>query len=203
MNRFGISGAIALLAVTGLAAPASANYDWTGLYIGANGGAIWNASTLNGEDIYSDKESALFGGEIGFNYQMGRAILGIEGDADVMDVDVTMTCPGFVGSSCHSKQDAVSAIRGRLGIDLFDRVMAYGTGGIAFTDYKFDENIPGRSVSGSGARTGYTLGLGFDYAFIDHMFLGMEFDYFNFGTGGPTGFGLADRTLLAKLGIKF
>src|SRR5262249_52136625 len=73
-------------------APAAAIFSWTGFYIGANAGYGWahgsagpvlagnpsfaNIAGTGGEDL----KGAVVGGQIGFNYQVSAAILGIEAD---------------------------------------------------------------------------------------------------------------------------
>lgn len=203
MKRIIGCGALALLVVSVFATPACADYDWSGVYLGVNGGAVWNNSYLNSEPIYSDKASAIGGGMIGINYQINKFILGIEGDADVTGINVDAVCPGYPGSSCQNQQHVLGAVRGRFGVQMFDSTFVYGAGGIAFSDYKFNDNIPGSASSGSGMRTGYTLGLGVDHAITEHWFLGFEFNYYDFSNSTPSNFSETDHTLMARLGFKF
>src|SRR5580658_9533993 len=56
-------------------------YSWTGFYIGINGGGALGRSnwdTAGGFNV----DGGVVGGTIGYNYQIGRAVLGVEGDLD-------------------------------------------------------------------------------------------------------------------------
>jgi outer membrane immunogenic protein len=86
--------------------PVSA-YDWSGFYVGINGGGIWNGYSSGG----------LIGGTIGYNVQNGPWVFGVEGDL------------GFVSSGSHSY---LGTVRGRIGFT-WDRLLPYVTGGLAFT----------------------------------------------------------------------
>ena len=92
------------LAVLGMAAPASAAdlaarpytkapppvlapiYDWTGFYIGANGGwgqsrNCWGLVPVAGAVIpagCSDRSGGLIGGQLGYRWQMDQAVFGLE-----------------------------------------------------------------------------------------------------------------------------
>jgi len=88
---------VALAATTAIAAaadlarrapyyPASAPvyaplFSWTGFYIGINGGGGFGSSNwdLTGSRTVS---GGLVGGTVGYNYQFGQAVAGIEGDVD-------------------------------------------------------------------------------------------------------------------------
>src|SRR5262249_15385939 len=100
MNRFVFSSVLAFLAVFSYIAPVvSAEYNWTGLYVGANGGAAWNRSEWNGTQADDDTAGAMVGGQIGYNYQIKKLILGVEGDIDAAYVNNTGLCPGVANSS--------------------------------------------------------------------------------------------------------
>ncbi len=86
--------------------PASA-YNWTGFYVGINGGGIWDGSTSGG----------LIGGTIGYNSQSGPWVLGLEGDL------------GYVSSGTHSY---LGTVRGRVGYT-WNRLLPYVTGGLALS----------------------------------------------------------------------
>ena len=69
-------------------APVAAPYDWTGFYIGVNGGYSWGNSATDyavpGLAPFSTSQSMngwVFGGQAGYNWQFNRNwIFGIEAD---------------------------------------------------------------------------------------------------------------------------
>src|SRR3974390_1156413 len=57
--------------------------SWTGFYIGAHVGAAWE--NMNAENYYSrlnhvDGSTFIGGGQIGYNWQHGNSVFGLEGD---------------------------------------------------------------------------------------------------------------------------
>ncbi len=85
----------------------------------------------------------LVGGTLGYNWQVGQAVFGLEGDIDWSNIRGSAFCGGV--TSCETKNDWLGTVRGRLGY-AFDRFMPYVTGGLAVGDIK-------TSIAGSAART--------------------------------------------------
>ena len=86
----------------------------------------------------------LVGGTLGYNWQMGQAVFGLEGDADWSDIRGSAVCGGGV-TVCEMRNDWLGTFRGRLGY-AFDRFLPYVTGGLAVGDIK-------TSIAGLGAQT--------------------------------------------------
>jgi outer membrane immunogenic protein len=101
---------------------------WTGFYIGANLGAVWDDS----EDIEILDDAALIaGGHLGYNWQGPRNfVIGIEGDVGFLD-----------------EVDYLATIRGRLGY-AFGPTLVYATGG--FASIGFDDDDATGWVAGLG-----------------------------------------------------
>ncbi len=77
------------------APPAPVYYNWTGFYIGINGGGAWGHTdwqynfTSGAPHTFADHKThgALFGGTVGYNWQFASPwVLGIEADFDWADV---------------------------------------------------------------------------------------------------------------------
>jgi outer membrane immunogenic protein len=167
-------------------------YNWTGIYLGVNGGYAFGTGTFATGATVSPG-GAVLGGTLGGNYQMGAFVIGLEGDGDWSNVDgtTTTTC-----SFCEVKSTWLATVRGRAGY-AWDRVLFYGTGGAAFG------NVQGGAIGGpfdSGTQVGWTAGAGVEYAFLPNWTAKVEYLYVNLGTlnctavgcGGP---GLAGNTL--------
>src|SRR5476651_2428867 len=56
-------------------------YNWTGFYIGVNGGGGWGRSRWDSADAFNIS-GGLVGGTLGYNYQVGQLVWGVEGDID-------------------------------------------------------------------------------------------------------------------------
>ena len=114
----------------------------------------------------------------GFNYQLGGIVLGIEGDAEALN---SRSRFDGIGLSARASQDWQGSARARLGL-AFDRLMVYGTGGVSFTEYERRVFAPGAlSERLTSARTGWNVGAGVNFAFTDHLILGAEYRYTDFG----------------------
>jgi len=147
-------------------------FTWTGFYAGVNAGWGWRNSDrdpvflspgagtlgLDGSLVFpSDDGGFTGGGQIGYNYQVGSFVFGLETDIQWADTDSGKAAyfvpgAGFSGTFVPGVYDSNAAewwgsLRARVGV-AFDRVLVYGTGGLAYTDNK----------------TGWVLGGGVEWA---------------------------------------
>jgi outer membrane immunogenic protein len=141
-------------------------FNWTGFYIGINGGGAWgnnNVATFGpgnsaavtyftGEAVVSPIGSkpsgGLVGGQIGYNWQwVPQWVLGIETDLDWADIQnsgsFTTHAPGFATfiTSAEQKLTAIGTVRARIGFVFADRALFYATGGLAYGDTKNNTSI--------------------------------------------------------------
>jgi outer membrane immunogenic protein len=140
-------------------------YNWSGCYIGANGGGKW-ARTSGSLDVAGGTGAAgtaaaasvpfdgvtsstgIIGGQVGCNWQAAGSswVFGIEGDADAQRWSATRTIvrnvpPSIIaGDSFDIRSDWQASLRGRIGY-AWDRWMLYATGGVAFTNAKVGSNF--------------------------------------------------------------
>jgi outer membrane immunogenic protein len=200
-------------------------YNWSGIYIGANGGYAFGTSS------WSDPGTAipaglglpagaistanfspngwLAGGTIGGNYQFwGGAVLGLEGDFDWTNINGTTTNAPCAFSGCETKADWLSTVRGRAGWAI-DRVLLYGTGGAAFAPVQAGFNGGGPGFS-SSTEFGWTAGAGLEFAFAPNWTVKAEYLYVDFGTStcttdcfGNTSVKLTENLIRAGLNFKF
>lgn len=167
--------------------------NWTGFYIGVNGGGAWGNSGWAGAPVDFDVSGGLIGGTIGYNWQFGTWVLGLEGDADWANIKGSTSsglCAG--GFTCETKNSFLSTVRGRLGYT-FDRWMPYVTGGAAIGNIK--ASTPGLS-NVDNTNVGWTVGAGLEYAFAPNWSAKLEYLYVDLGdvscgTGSACNFGAA------------
>jgi outer membrane immunogenic protein len=186
LAALGMAPAIAadLPARTYTKAPAMAPLPtWAGFYIGAMGG-------------YANQDTSDFalsggfgGGTVGYNWQTGMYVFGIEADAAGADISATAGIPGLV--SAEDKLRAIGTVRGRLGIT-YQQILFYGTGGFAWADEKVSASALGASISDTKTRTGWTAGGGIEVMFAPHWsvkgeYLYRSFDSENFFNGPIAG----------------
>jgi outer membrane immunogenic protein len=185
-------------------APVAIAYDWTGFYFGGHVGGAWGNKTWLEDatgsgtglgpaaaglvDAKYDVSGFLGGGQVGFNYQTGRIVWGIE--ADLSGASITggggacFTAVG-PGNTCSSKTDWLGTVTGRLGY-AFDRTLVYVKGGYAAAHDKYSNpfTFPGISSvdTATETRSGWTAGVGLEYALSGPWSVKAEYDYMGFGT---------------------
>jgi outer membrane immunogenic protein len=134
-------------------------YNWTGIYIGINGGYGWarGSTDVGGVTFTGDRLSGpLAGGQIGFNYQLGMFVLGAEFDGQWANIKKTYT---VAPDSLTIKVNSFFTGRARAGV-AFDNFLLYVTGGGMYGTSKAEATIGGVSGSSSSGRFGWTVGGG-------------------------------------------
>jgi outer membrane immunogenic protein len=150
----------------------STGFNWTGFYLGINGGGGWGRSQWDGVDKFSTS-GGLIGGTVGYNWQINQFVLGAEGDIDWSGVggSTTLRCP----PGCATRNHWLSTVRGRLGY-AFDRVLPYVTAGLAVGDIA--ATVPG-FPAGSVTSAGWTIGAGIEYGLVSNVSIKAEYLYVN------------------------
>ena len=201
-------------------APAVAPYMplWNGWYVGANVGAISarsHASTFapsvpgisnfcladNCTIDPSQTAAGILGGlQIGYNFQSGNIVYGVEADFDLSSArksSTTTTTTNGLGYtwSANTGIEVLGTARFRLGY-AFDRALLYATGGLAYA--KVRDSYQGDTTynwTSTGWRAGYTVGGGVEYMFNKNWSVKGEGLFYDLGskdhiTQGP-GLGFA------------
>jgi outer membrane immunogenic protein len=180
-------------------APAYMPYNWTGFYVGINGGGGWGTSTFSGAFPAGsfDTSGGLVGGTLGYNMQVGQLVFGLEGDLDWSNIRGSSACGA---TSCETRNDWLSTVRGRVGY-AFDRFMPYVTGGAAFGNIK-------TSIAGVGSSNesniGWTLGGGLEAAIAGPWTAKVEYLYVDLGSGGTVAATDADfKANVVRAGLNY
>jgi len=163
-------------------APAySPPYSWTGFYVGINGGGAWGRSDWSNAigSAGADLSGGLIGGTIGYNYQMGQAVFGLEGDLDWSNLRGSVSSAVCPTGSCETRNSWLGTARGRIGY-AFGRFLPYVTGGAAFGDIKA---TPAGLGSTTTTKTGWTLGGGAEFAIAGPWSAKVEYLYVDLGKG--------------------
>ena len=200
-------------------------FTWTGCYIGAHAGGGWGDKTISvpsllpGVSETGHVDGFLGGGQVGCNLQFGgNWVIGIEGEGSAADIrgDLTRTILGITGTG-SAKTNWIASATGRLGW-AWDRWLIYGKGGAAWAHDEYSVFIPVFPEQGSASetRTGWTVGVGVEWAFWNNWSVKAEYDYYDFGTssvilvgtfaGAPIavpGVEIRQRISVGKLGINY
>jgi outer membrane immunogenic protein len=182
--------------------PVSLAYNWSGFYLGLNGGGGWGDSHWEGIGN-TGLSGGEFGGTAGYNWQLGQAVLGLEGDLDWARLTGTLTCPG---GACSTSSTWLSTVRGRVGYS-FDRFLPYVTGGVATGDIR--AAVPGLPGS-SSTNTGWTVGGGVEVALPGNWsakaeYLHVDLGAFNCGVacGGTPNENVSMRDDIFRAGVNY
>ena len=212
MNRVTILAAAAI--VVGAAAPAAAAdlparapapytkapaivqaaYDWSGFYVGINGGGAtgsvdWTNDGGLGDEGSHNTTGGTVGGQIGYRWQtMGGWVFGLEAQgnwADFSGSNVSNLSAAFGGTTTNTtKVDAFGLFTGQIGYAV-DRALFYVNGGAAVVDDKYT-SITAGPLGGvdtlNNTRWGAAVGAGFEYAFIPNWSIGFQYDHLFMGT---------------------
>jgi outer membrane immunogenic protein len=207
MKKFWL-GTVGLVALV-LAAPASAAdlgarpytkapppmiapiYDWTGFYIGANGGwgqahACWDLIDVTGvtfADGCRDASGGLVGGQIGYRWQAGGWVFGLEAQGDWADLSASRVSLLNPLVSETAKVDALGLFTGQIGY-AWNASLLYVKGGGAVTSNRFDafSTFGGLGLASlSSTRWGGTIGVGWEFGFAPNWSVGVEYDHLFMG----------------------
>src|SRR5579862_1041603 len=148
-SLFGLAGLAAVIGTPALAAdiplkapPVAAVYNWTGCYVGVEGGADWGGTRiydyLVGGYITNpfNFSGGLLGGTIGCNYQFnGNWVVGVEDDLSWTNNQGSATNLAVATTTNTLHENWIDTLRGRAGIAVGNWLF-YGTAGAAFVNTK-------------------------------------------------------------------
>ncbi len=187
-------------------AMAAAATNWSGLYIGGNLGYGWG----NGNTAFSfshvsvdstaldiKSKGAIGGAQIGYNWQMGAIVAGLEADIQGSGIESSRRSPFFNTEvnafipgnflSTEQKLSWLGTVRGRLGAAVTPDLLLYTTGGLAYghvdasanTFFNSDLQFP---ASVSKTKAGWTVGAGAEWMFARNWSAKLEYLYVDIGS---------------------
>ena len=211
MKKF-LLGTVGLVALS-LSAPASAAdlaarpyakappmiaaiYDWSGFYIGANGGwgsshKCWNvvpvAGALLAEGCH-DATGGVAGGQIGYRWQAASWVFGVEAQGDWADLAGQRVSQQFIlvpgDATDRTRIGSFGLFTGQVGY-AFNNALLYVKGGAAVTSDRYDHRFTGTNVvfdSARETRWGGVIGAGLEYGFAPNWSAAIEYDHMFMGT---------------------
>jgi outer membrane immunogenic protein len=210
----GMAGLIAL----GVAAPASAAdlaprpyvkapppvvapiYDWSGFYIGANGGwgsshNCWDVTNFPGAVVVTtfregchDATGGVAGGQIGYRWQSANWVFGLEAQGDWADLTGSNVSAFIPAWTNNSKLEAFGLFTGQVGY-AWNNVLWYVKGGAAVTDDKFRGTVTATGTlfdSANATRWGGVVGTGVEVGFAPNWSVAVEYDHLFMDTNSRT-----------------
>jgi outer membrane immunogenic protein len=213
-----VSAAVAISAIVGVGAASAADlaarpytkaapmmvamYDWSGLYIGGNGGwgsarDCWDLQRFPpdtvaiGDEGCHNATGAVAGGQVGYRWQSSAWVFGLEAQGDWANLNGSniSTFVDFTGVQNHSKVDAFGLFTGQVGY-AWNNVLLYVKGGATVTHDRYDGSF---TVGGfqpfdtaRETRWGGVVGAGLEYGFSPNWSVAVEYDHMFMGNRNIT-----------------
>ena len=175
--------------------------SWSGFYVGINGGYGWNnggnpigyndggAGFIGGTDqsISPQLQGGFGGGQIGYNFQRGSFVFGVETDFQGGNISDRVTGLTVNGNDFASREsvDWFGTVRGRVGY-AFGRVLVYGTGGLAYGDVRqrafVSNGVDSVSFGNNSTQVGWVAGGGVEFKITPSWSLKGEYQYIDLGS---------------------
>ena len=173
--------------------PAVALYDWTGFYLGANGGygssrecfdsvGFVGAPTAPIPDNCGNVKGWLAGGQAGYRWQTSAWVLGVEAQGDWANLTGSAPSTLVAGVTSAVKIDGVGLLTAQIGY-AWNNVLVYVKGGAAVTSNKYTTLVGGAVFSSaSETRWGGTVGTGIEFGFAPNWSVSLEYDHLFMGS---------------------
>lgn len=168
-------------------APVVSVYNWTGFYIGANGGygsshKCWDFNPVPGILIPEGCHNATggtIGGQVGYRWQASNVVFGLEAQgnwADFRGSNITLI-PGPPFENV-SRINAFGLFTGQVGL-AWNSVLLYVKGGAAVVSDRFNVNLTNVLVATTpdSTRWGATVGAGAEFGFAPNWSVAFEYDH--------------------------
>ncbi|BAL76524.1 outer membrane protein [Bradyrhizobium cosmicum] len=156
-------------------------YDWSGFYIGINGGggsshATWDFVGVGREGSH-DATGGTVGGQVGYRWQSGQWVFGVEGQGNWADFSGDNTSALFATRN-RTKIDSFGLITGQVGY-AWQNVLLYVKGGAAVVSDKYEISSTAGALlaSSSDTRWGGTVGAGLEFGFAPNWSVGVEYNH--------------------------
>lgn len=124
---------------------AGETYNWSGLYVGAHGGYGWADTDYPGAPPYPagpprpDLEGGIFGGQVGYNYQLHQVVIGVEADYSFTSMQQMVRDGNYLTQ--NHEITGLGSVRGRLGY-AFGHILPYATVGWGYGQASFNQTCP-------------------------------------------------------------
>jgi outer membrane immunogenic protein len=213
----------------------SCDLSWTGFYVGVHAGYGWTNGDVNFDPVpdaqtFSDLAPTsldpspagfIGGGQIGYNYQFGRFVVGAEADFSGTTLDGTTTRSPVISFSgadegpnselrTHRDVNWTGTARLRLGFAPVCRLLLYGTGGLAYGDVGFSADTDYRLSGGnhfpaqrSETEVGWAAGGGAEFAFTKHWSIKVEYLYRDLGDESITAHAVPSSSAPSTDGVRY
>lgn len=170
----------------------AAIYDWSGFYVGINGGwgtshNCWTNTAVLGiafppaSEGCHDASGGTVGGQVGYRWQAANWVFGLEAQGNWADFSGSNTSLVFAPAQNRTKIDAFGLFTGQVGYT-WNNVLAYVKGGAAVTDNRYEGLLAGTVIDRvTDTRWGGTVGAGVEFGFAPNWSAAVEYDHMFMG----------------------
>ena len=167
--------------------------SWTGLYVGGHVGGAWSEVdwsniSLTGERFNNSESGFIGGGQLGYNYQFGNLLLGVEATISGADLSKDFRSIVLPTERFSADIDTIATVTGRFGFTS-DQWLFYGKAGWAGAQVDFSgrDTAIHDSFSFDNWRNGWTLGAGVEYKINRNMSFGVEYSFIDLNSERDNG----------------
>ena len=167
----------------------SAVYDWSGFYIGANGGGGWSHTCWTTSIVPTAREGchdatgAVVGGQAGYRWQSDSWVLGVEAQGDWANLRGSNASLLAPATTNRSTVNALGLFTGQVGY-AWNSVLWYVKGGAALTNDKYQglATATGAAIDqASDTRWGGTVGTGVEFGLAPNLSAAVEYNHMFMG----------------------
>lgn len=174
---------------------AAPQFSWTGCHIGVNAGigaghnsfqdtvpdGNIDGSTATNRTAHTDMSGGVAGGQLGCDMEFGGGwVLGIAGSLNWSDISGTDQDQFNAPWTLTNRVDWYGAVTGRVGYAI-NTALLYARGGVAFAHNNFEIENSGVTLgTPADVRTGWTVGIGLEWAFAPNWSAFVEGNYYGF-----------------------
>jgi outer membrane immunogenic protein len=160
-------------------------YNWSGFYIGGHGGGGFSDKSFTSDgldDGSHDGDGWVAGGQVGFNWQTGQFVFGIEFSGSAADISGSHPSLLTDPSGTYSSDiNSIFLLTGRVGL-AFDRLLLYVNGGGAWVREEIgfvSDDFGSDSVKKN--RNGWTVGGGLEYGITPNWSIAAQYNFIDLG----------------------
>jgi len=173
-------------------------YSWTGLYIGINGGlasgrSCWTylpgavgfaAVAVPSDEGCRNPAGAFGGGQVGYNWQIGSWVFGVEATGDFGRIRSDSESILFADNHLKTTVKYFGTGVGRLGFAVTPTVLLYAKGGAGWVRDEYVRYVTSTgfvTATANETRVGWAGGAGVEWAFWRNMSAGLDYTYIGLG----------------------
>lgn len=192
------------LAALAVAAPAQAQDEessFTGPRV--EGVVGWDRVDDGGATGVDASDGVLYGGAVGYDFDLGNAVVGVEGEATFSSIEESADAVIAAGDSLSVKAGRDLYIGGRVGFKVGERALIYAKGG--YTNGKIDTlyTTPTTQVETDEEIDGWRAGAGAEVKLNGKVYIKGEYRYSNYSALSGFPVDLDRHQVVGGVGIRF